>query len=231
MAPPGAPGHPDVPGLRALHRELNRTATGGVDDPRGAREVLPPLVGPDVPGIPVPETALPGADLGEVLAARRSSYRYGAAPVPLDDLAALLRAALGVQRTVRLPDGRSRALPVAPSAGGLPSLALALVLLACFHLASTTLIVNGIVVRQVVTPDALQGRVNTTARMIAWGGSPLGAAAAGAVAGTAGVEWALRLAAGALLVSLVGALVWGVVRYPRLSALEVVPDPEVVRGG
>jgi hypothetical protein len=231
MAPPGAPGHPDVPGLRALHRELNRTATGGVDDPRGAREVLPPLVGPDVPGIPVPETALPGADLGEVLAARRSSYRYGATPVPLGDLAALLRAALGVQRTVRLPDGRSRALPVAPSAGGLPSLALALVLLACFHLASTTLIVNGIVVRQVVTPDALQGRVNTTARMIAWGGSPLGAAAAGAVAGTAGVEWALRLAAGALLVSLVGALVWGVVRYPRLSALEVVPDPEVVRGG
>lgn len=231
MAPPGAPGHPDVPGLRALHRELNRTATGGVDDPRGAREVLPPLVGPDVPGIPVPETALPGADLGEVLAARRSSYRYGAAPVPFGDLAALLRAALGVQRTVRLPDGRSRALPVAPSAGGLPSLALALVLLACFHLASTTLIVNGIVVRQVVTPDALQGRVNTTARMIAWGGSPLGAAAAGAVAGTAGVEWALRLAAGALLVSLVGALVWGVVRYPRLSALEVVPDPEVVRGG
>lgn len=231
MAPPGAPGHPDVPGLRALHRELNRTATGGTDDPRGAREVLPPLVGPDVPGIPVPETALPGADLGEVLAARRSSYRYGTAPVPLGDLAALLRAALGGQRTVRLSDGRSRALPVAPSAGGLPSLALALVLLACFHLASTTLIVNGIVVRQVVTPDALQGRVNTTARMIAWGGSPLGAAAAGAVAGTAGVEWALRLAAGALLVSLVGALVWGVVRYPRLSALEVVPDPEVVRGG
>ncbi|WZH51859.1 MAG: SagB family peptide dehydrogenase [Nocardioides alkalitolerans] len=123
MAPPGAPGHPDVPGLRALHRELNRTATGGVDDPRGAREVLPPLVGPDVPGIPVPETALPGADLGEVLAARRSSYRYGAAPVPLGDLAALLRTALGVQRAVRLPDGRSRALPVAPSAGGLPSLA------------------------------------------------------------------------------------------------------------
>ncbi len=101
------------------------------------------------------------------------------------------------------------------------SLVLALVLLACFHLASTTLIVNGIVVRQVVTPDALQGRVNTTARMIAWGGSPLGAAAAGVVAGTAGVEWALRLAAGALLVSLAGALVWGVVSYPRLSALEV----------
>ncbi|HEY1134783.1 MAG TPA: MFS transporter [Nocardioides sp.] len=99
------------------------------------------------------------------------------------------------------------------------SLVLALVLLACFHLASTTLIVNGIVVRQVVTPDALQGRVNTTARMIAWGGSPLGAATAGVVAGTAGVEWALRLAAGALLLSLLGALLWGVVRYPRLAAL------------
>ncbi|MDQ1106350.1 nitroreductase family protein [Nocardioides zeae] len=115
--------HPDVPRLRELHHELNRTATGGVDDPRGAREVLPPLVGSGSSPVPLPDTALPAAHLGEVLAARRSSYRYGAAPVALDDLAALLRAALGVQRTVRLPDGQARALSVAPSAGGLPSLA------------------------------------------------------------------------------------------------------------
>nr|WP_241728587.1 SagB family peptide dehydrogenase [Nocardioides zeae] len=84
---------------------------------------MPPLVGSAASPVPLPEEVLPpAADLGEVLAARRSSYRYGAVPVPLPDLAALLRAALGVQRTVRLPDGRSRALSVAPSAGGLPSL-------------------------------------------------------------------------------------------------------------
>lgn len=115
--------HPDVPRLRELHRELNRTASGGVDDPRGARDVLPPLVGSGSSPVPVPEAGLPAAHLDEVLAARRSSYRYGAAPVALTDLAALLRAALGVQRTVRLPDGQARALSVAPSAGGLPSLA------------------------------------------------------------------------------------------------------------
>lgn len=124
MAPAGPSGHADVPRLRELHRELNRTATGGVDDPRRAREVLPPLVaGSGVPTVPLPDAVLPTADLGEVLAARRSSYRYGAPPLPLTDLAALLRGALGAQRTVRLPDGQSWALGVAPSAGGLPSLA------------------------------------------------------------------------------------------------------------
>ncbi len=123
MATSGPSAHPDVPRLRELHGELNRTATGGVDDPRGAREVLPPLVGPAAPPVLLPEAALPPADLGAVLAARRSSYRYGASPLPLTDLAALLRGALGVQRTVRLPDGQPRALSAAPSAGGLPSLA------------------------------------------------------------------------------------------------------------
>lgn len=123
MASPGSSAHPDVPRLRELHGELNRTATGGVDDPRGAREVMPPLVELGRSGVALPDAGLPPADLDTVLAARRSSYRYGASPLPLTDLAALLRGALGVQRTVRLPDGGSRALGVAPSAGGLPSLA------------------------------------------------------------------------------------------------------------
>ncbi|MCP3799703.1 MFS transporter [Allokutzneria sp. A3M-2-11 16] len=49
--------------------------------------------------------------------------------------------------------------------------------------AFTTVVINGITYRQQVTPDELQGRVNTTARMLAWGvGHPGGAALAGAVA-------------------------------------------------
>lgn len=40
---------------------------------------------------------------------------------------------------------------------------------------------NGITLRQQLTPDALQGRVNTSARAIAYAGQPIGAAVAAAV--------------------------------------------------
>ncbi|GAA5143558.1 MFS transporter [Nocardioides marinquilinus] len=99
------------------------------------------------------------------------------------------------------------------------SLAAALPLLALLNLAATSLIVNGIVARQVVTPDHLQSRVNTTARLIAWGGSPLGAALGGLVAGAVGTEWALRVAGLGLAASLVGAVLAGVPRFPRLADL------------
>ncbi len=95
----------------------------------------------------------------------------------------------------------------------------ALPVLVVLNFAMTTLIVNGIVTRQVVTPDHLQSRVNTTARLIAWGGSPLGAALGGVVAGAAGTPWALRAASLGLLVSLTAALLVGVPRFARLDAL------------
>jgi hypothetical protein len=41
---------------------------------------------------------------------------------------------------------------------------------------------NGINLRQLVTPDHLLSRVNTSARMIAWGGTPFGAALGGVLA-------------------------------------------------
>ena len=52
-------------------------------------------------------------------------------------------------------------------------------------------IVNGIAYRQLVTPDEFQGRVNVVARMIAWGGQPLGAALGGLIASAFGVRTAL----------------------------------------
>ncbi|WP_170219369.1 MFS transporter [Nocardioides litoris] len=99
------------------------------------------------------------------------------------------------------------------------SVAAALPLLVVLNFAATSLVVNGIVTRQVVTPDHLQSRVGTTARLIAWGGSPLGAALGGVVAGLAGTEWALRVAALGLAASLVGAVLAGVPRFPRLDDL------------
>jgi hypothetical protein len=60
-------------------------------------------------------------------------------------------------------------------------------------------------VRQRETPDALQGRVNTTGRMIAWGGQPLGAALGSALAAGFGVPWAVLCAgAGVLFAGLLG---------------------------
>lgn len=46
----------------------------------------------------------------------------------------------------------------------------------------TLVIVNTVSLRQFVTPDRLQSRVNASARMIAWGGQPFGAAVGGLVA-------------------------------------------------
>ncbi|MFI0462635.1 MFS transporter [Saccharopolyspora sp. 5N102] len=49
--------------------------------------------------------------------------------------------------------------------------------------AHSTVVINAITYRQQVSPDDLQGRVNTTCRMLSWGvGMPAGAALAGAVA-------------------------------------------------
>ncbi|MBM7517264.1 MFS transporter [Nocardioides nitrophenolicus] len=127
------------------------------------------------------------------------------------------RAGVGVITTT----GYAVALAALLALSASTTLLLALPLLVVLQLAMTTLIVNGIVTRQVVTPDHLQSRVNTTARLIAWGGSPLGAALAGVVAGAAGTEWALRLASGGLVCSLVGAVVVGVPRFGRLDDLRV----------
>ncbi|MFJ6079831.1 MFS transporter [Streptomyces sp. NPDC092369] len=81
-----------------------------------------------------------------------------------------------------------------------PGLVTGLAALACWQSANALVSLNGIVIRQQITPEHLQGRVNTTARMIAWGGQPLGAAVSGLLADAAGVRTALLTAClGALL--------------------------------
>ncbi|MFF7880879.1 MFS transporter [Streptomyces sp. NPDC020794] len=106
----------------------------------------------------------------------------------------------------------------------LPGLAAGLVALALWQAANTFVSLNGIVIRQQVTPDHLQARVNTTARMIAWGGQPLGAATAGFLAESIGVRAALSLACLGALVSLGAGLATPLRRGDRQSHYAIARD-------
>lgn len=75
---------------------------------------------------------------------------------------------------------------------------------------------NGITVRQLLTPDELQGRVNTTGRMVAWGGTPFGALLGGIAADAYGVRIAYLLLAVPALIGL-AALLASPVRGLRLE--------------
>ncbi|MCO8277796.1 MFS transporter [Actinoplanes sp. TRM 88003] len=94
----------------------------------------------------------------------------------------------------------------------------ALLLWAACDFASATAITNGITVRQQLTPDHLQGRVNTTGRMIAWGGTPVGAALGGLIADTHGVATAYALLAAPVALGL-GILLFSPVR--RLGHIDL----------
>jgi hypothetical protein len=76
-----------------------------------------------------------------------------------------------------------------------------LALLCMWQMTNSLVVLNGIIVRQQVTPDSLQGRVNATGRMIAWGGQPIGAALAGVLAETWSVQAALLIIGSGVLVS------------------------------
>jgi MFS family permease len=70
------------------------------------------------------------------------------------------------------------------------SFAVALALWLAWDFAATLATTNGILIRQELTPDELQGRVNTTGRMIAWGGTPFGAVIGGLLAEAYGTRTA-----------------------------------------
>jgi hypothetical protein len=97
-----------------------------------------------------------------------------------------------------------RALPLSVL-GGLLVLVSGHWLLTCaaavyWGVAQAVVVINGITYRQKVCPEELQSRVNTTARMVAWGaGQPLGALLAGAVSVAVGDPRA-GLAAGVVVV-------------------------------
>jgi MFS family permease len=61
--------------------------------------------------------------------------------------------------------------------------------------------VNGISLRQAITPDRLQGRVNATMRFLAGGATLIGALIGGALGGVIGVPLTLVVACGGMLLS------------------------------
>ncbi|MFL6077621.1 MAG: MFS transporter [Mycobacteriales bacterium] len=79
---------------------------------------------------------------------------------------------------------------------------LALVVYLGWNGTQLSITVNTITARQKIVPSRLQGRVNTTGRMIAYGCTPLGAAAGGLLADRTGVPVAIAACAG------VTGLVW-----------------------
>jgi MFS family permease len=96
-----------------------------------------------------------------------------------------------------------------------PTLWTALAGLVAWGAAYMLVVMNGITYRQQVTPDALQGRVNTTARLLGWGvGSPLGALAAGLLTNATTVRTALAVMAA---VPLVGSLAAWLSPLPRVA--------------
>jgi hypothetical protein len=101
-----------------------------------------------------------------------------------------------------------------------PSYGWALLLFSCYELTYMLVITVGITLRQMLTPDHLQGRVNTTGRLIAWCGQPAGALLAGAAAELMPVRLVFVLmtfgvAAGA------GLAVWSCLRSGPLSRISI----------
>lgn len=101
----------------------------------------------------------------------------------------------------------------------------ALALLFVWQGTNMLVIVNGITLRQQVIPDHLQGRVNVTARMIAWGGTPFGAALGGVIAQLAGIRVAYLVMAGGVAASTV--LGWA---SPTLRQASLSTGPQRVEG-
>ncbi|WP_158647448.1 MFS transporter [Actinoplanes sp. ATCC 53533] len=93
----------------------------------------------------------------------------------------------------------------------------ALALWALWATARLAVNANSVTVRQLLTPDELQGRVNTTGRMISWGGTPFGALIGGLTAQAYGVRVAYLLLAVPAALAL-GWLLASPVRGLRLPA-------------
>ncbi|MFV9504810.1 MAG: MFS transporter [Oscillochloridaceae bacterium umkhey_bin13] len=82
-----------------------------------------------------------------------------------------------------------------------PGLSVGIAMLGVWQLANSLVIINGIAARQRVTPDHLQARVNMTARMLAWGGQPFGAALGGLLADLLDIRLALLIMASGVALS------------------------------
>ncbi len=147
-----------------------------------------------------------------VLGVRQGDWRLGV-PYGSWGAGAVIGTALlpGLTRRVGGPRVTLLALPASGVLGILTPLAgqwaVAATLFAMWGVAYMVVIVNAVTVRQQATPAHLQGRVNTTGRMIAFGlGWPLGAALGGLLAERYGPVVGMVVPAG--IIAVAGAVAW-----------------------
>jgi MFS family permease len=88
----------------------------------------------------------------------------------------------------------------------------------------TVLIINNVTLRMSMLPQSLQARVNTTARTIAWGGEPVGAAIVTALVGGFSVQVSMAICAVPLI--LLSAVVWATPLRTRDPDLLRIPEPD-----
>jgi MFS family permease len=147
-----------------------------------------------------------GGPLGAATA-RRVARRFGAG-----------RTIVGMASTVFLSWA---IVPAAPRASPLPFLILSGLI------GSYGVIYNitQVSLRQAITPQRLQGRMNATMRFLVWGTIPLGAFTGGVIGSTLGLRTALWIAAGGQLLAVLPPLLSPVVRLRSIedAVREYVP--------
>lgn len=138
-----------------------------------------------------------------------------------------LISVVAVPRLIRrLPIGHMMAAFLAANVAALallsvaPSYGWALLLFCCYELAYVMVTSTGITVRQMLTPDHLQARVNTAGRMIAYGGQPIGAVLGGVLAELLPIRLAFGLMAIAVAVG-AGLAGWSILGSGPLSAVSI----------
>lgn len=106
---------------------------------------------------------------------------------------------------------------------GVSSVSVALFLCVCWEMTYTLTTTNGIALRMLVVPSQLQSRVNVYARMVAWGGTPFGAALGGVLAQITTVRVAyFIMAAGVALSTILG---WFSPLHARTMASDLARSP------
>lgn len=89
----------------------------------------------------------------------------------------------------------------------------------------SALIVNNITLRQQVLPEHLQGRVNATARTLAWGGTPVGAGVLSALLLALPLTTSLLICLLPLAVYAVSVPFTKIRKHPQVEAHTITPNP------
>jgi MFS family permease len=126
----------------------------------------------------------------------------------------------------RFPVGRMMAAFLVANTAALvllavaPSYGWALVLFLCYQMVFVVVTSTGITVRQLLTPDHLQSRVNTAGRLIAYGGQPVGAVVGGVLAEVLPIRLAFAVMASAVAVG-AGLALWSCLGSRPLTAVSL----------